>query len=538
MIRFECDYGEGAAAPVLDALCRTNLEQTPGYGEDTYCEQARERIRALCQAPDADVQFLVGATQANFTVIDAALKPWQGVLCADSGHIHVHETGAVEATGHKCLTLPNHNGKITAAQVRAAVDAHWANPSHEHEVQPGMVYISNPTEWGTLYSKNELTELSQVCRACGLYLFVDGARMAYGLTSPANDLSLQDYAALCDVFYLGGTKCGALFGEAVVITNDDLKLDGAALRKYGPKLYINGDLTLDANSKDVLGQVEFLRVSGSVKLPAALVDAFQNIDAEYNGLRVVKGTLITDRVHAKIGRDALEQAAAKLSGGGVKGRHIPQGDLGLRPGLVFGADVDIELVQLGDGLLLLPAHQVVSLQSHHAGDALGPHPHRLAQKHPAVKRAHGVKFQIALVGDAAHHEAHLIHVGTEHDLVAGGFSPLLGHDQIAQGVHPQGIGIRLGLRVQVVPHGILPAGHAVQSAEGFQQLLHRTASFPRFSTKAASSWATPSISARDRVSTGVCIYFRGRDSTEVATPSLLICISQPLVPVWPDMTSS
>lgn len=237
MIRFECDYGEGAAAPVLDALCRTNLEQTPGYGEDTYCEQARERIRALCEAPNADVQFLVGATQANFTVIDAALKPWQGVLCADSGHIHVHETGAVEATGHKCLTLPGHDGKITAAQVRAAVDAHWANPSHEHEVQPGMVYISNPTEWGTLYSKNELTELSRVCRACGLYLFVDGARMAYGLTSAANDLTLKDYAALCDAFYLGGTKCGALFGEALVLVNPALQKDFRyAIKQHGGML--------------------------------------------------------------------------------------------------------------------------------------------------------------------------------------------------------------------------------------------------------------------------------------------------------------
>lgn len=237
MIRFECDYGEGAAAPVLDALCRTNLEQTPGYGEDAYCEQARARIRTLCHAPDAEVQFLVGATQANFTVIDAALKPWQGVLCADSGHIHVHETGAVEATGHKCLTLPNHDGKITAAQVKAAVDAHWANPSHEHEVQPGMVYISNPTEWGTLYSKSELTELSRVCHDCGLYLFVDGARMAYGLSSQANDLTLPDYAALCDAFYLGGTKCGALFGEALVLTHPALAKDFRyAIKQHGGML--------------------------------------------------------------------------------------------------------------------------------------------------------------------------------------------------------------------------------------------------------------------------------------------------------------
>lgn len=225
MLRFECDYGEGAAPAVLDLLQQTNFDQTPGYGEDEYCAKAAAQIRSLCDAPDADVHFFVGATQANLTVIAAALKPWQGVLCADSGHIHVHETGAVEATGHKCLALPGKNGKITARQVRKAVEEHRANASHEHEVQPGMVYISNPTEVGTLYNKEELTELSAACYELGLYLFVDGARMAYGLTSPANVLSLQDYAALCDVFYLGGTKCGALFGEAVVITNDDLKPD-------------------------------------------------------------------------------------------------------------------------------------------------------------------------------------------------------------------------------------------------------------------------------------------------------------------------
>ena len=225
MIRFECDYGEGAAPVVLDLMQRTNLVQTPGYGEDEYCAKAAAQIRQLCDAPDADVHFFVGATQANLTVIAAALKPWQGALCADSGHIHVHETGAVEATGHKCLALPSRNGKITARQVRKAVEEHRNNASHEHEVQPGLVYISNPTEVGTLYSREELTELSAACYELGLYLFVDGARMSYGLASPANDLSLQDYAALCDVFYLGGTKCGALFGEAVVITNDELKQD-------------------------------------------------------------------------------------------------------------------------------------------------------------------------------------------------------------------------------------------------------------------------------------------------------------------------
>lgn len=237
MLRFECDYGEGAAPAVLELLQKTNFDQTPGYGEDEYCAKAAAQIKRLCDAPDADVHFFVGATQANLTVIAAALRPWQGVLCADSGHIHVHETGSIEATGHKCLALPGKNGKITARQIRKAVEEHRANASHEHEVQPGMVYISNPTEVGTLYNKEELTDISAACYELGLYLFVDGARMAYGLTSPANDLSLQDYAALCDVFYLGGTKCGALFGEAVVITNDDLKPDFRyCLKQHGGML--------------------------------------------------------------------------------------------------------------------------------------------------------------------------------------------------------------------------------------------------------------------------------------------------------------
>ena len=237
MIRFECDYGEGAAQPVLDLLQATNTAQTPGYGTDRYCGEARALITRLCAAPNAAVHFFVGATQANFTLIDAALRPWQGVLCAASGHIHVHETGAVEATGHKCLALPAVQGKITAAQVRSAHAAHWADESHEHEVQPGMVYISNPTEDGTLYDKEELSALYAACKSCGLYLFVDGARMAYGLTAAVNDLTLADYAALSDAFYLGGTKCGALFGEALVITNPALQTDFRyAIKQHGGML--------------------------------------------------------------------------------------------------------------------------------------------------------------------------------------------------------------------------------------------------------------------------------------------------------------
>ena len=225
MIYFNSDYLEGAHPKVMALLQETNMVQTGGYGEDAYCEKARELIRGACQAPEAMVQFLVGGTQTNMTVISAALRPHQGVICAHTGHINVHETGSIESYGHKVLALPSEDGKLTADQVREYVKTHRADPACEHMVQPGMVYISHPTEVGTSYTKQELTALSQACREMGLYLFLDGARLAYGLAADDNDLYLPDIAALCDVFYIGGTKCGALMGEAVVITQDALKTD-------------------------------------------------------------------------------------------------------------------------------------------------------------------------------------------------------------------------------------------------------------------------------------------------------------------------
>lgn len=225
MILFNSDYTEGAHPRLMERLMETNLEQTVGYGEDAYCEEAREAIRRVCEAPNADVHFLVGGTQTNFTVISLALRSYQGVICADTGHINVHETGAVEATGHKVLALPGTDGKITAEQVKEAYALHWNDESREHIVQPKMVYISHPTELGTLYTKTELQALHDVCKDCGLYLFLDGARLGYGLMAPGTDVTLPDIAALCDVFYIGGTKVGALFGEAVVICNPELKND-------------------------------------------------------------------------------------------------------------------------------------------------------------------------------------------------------------------------------------------------------------------------------------------------------------------------
>ena len=225
MIYFHNDYSEGCHEKVLEALTRTNLEQTPGYGTDDYCKEAAALIAKACGNENLKVHFLVGGTQANLTVIAAALRPYQAAVCAVSGHINVHETGAVEATGHKVLGLPSADGKITAQQVRDLVAAHRTNDSFEHENQPKMVYISNPTELGTLYSLTELEALSAACRDNGLYLFLDGARLGYGLMSEGNDVTLKDLARLCDVFYIGGTKVGALFGEAVVFSNPVLAED-------------------------------------------------------------------------------------------------------------------------------------------------------------------------------------------------------------------------------------------------------------------------------------------------------------------------
>ncbi len=219
MIYFHNDYSEGCHQEILRRLTATNFEQTKGYGEDHYCAEAADKIRNACKRQDLSVHFLVGGTQANMTVIAAALRPHQGVICAETGHIHVHETGAVEATGHKVLAAPSKDGKIYASQVESIVLEQRNSGAAEHMVQPKMVYISNPTELGTLYSLKDLTELHKICRKYGLYLFLDGARLGYGLTAKENDLTLPDIAGLCDVFYIGGTKMGALFGEAVVIAD-------------------------------------------------------------------------------------------------------------------------------------------------------------------------------------------------------------------------------------------------------------------------------------------------------------------------------
>ena len=223
MIRFECDYATGAHPKVLEKLVETNREECPGYSMDGHCARAAQLIRDLCQAPGADVHFLVGGTQTNMTVIAAALRPHQGVVCTQMGHINDHETGAAEATGHKILPVPSEDGKLTARQVADLCKAHYEDPSVEHKVQPGMVYLSHPTEMGTVYTLAELEEIRQVCDQYHLSLFLDGARLVYGLA--ASDVTLPDLARLCDVFYLGGTKAGLLFGEAAVFSAPELAKD-------------------------------------------------------------------------------------------------------------------------------------------------------------------------------------------------------------------------------------------------------------------------------------------------------------------------
>ena len=223
----------------MDAIVKTNFENLSGYGADKYCESAKAKIRKACEVENADIYFLVGGTQTNTVVINSMLQSYEGVIAAETGHISVHEAGAIELTGHKVLTLPHHNGKINVNEVKAYLQTFYADKNHEHMVFPGMVYISHPTEYGTLYTKNELTEISEICKKYKIPLFLDGARLAYGLMAKDTDVTLPDIARLCDVFYFGGTKVGALLGEAVVFTKNNtpknfvtrIKQQGALLAK-------------------------------------------------------------------------------------------------------------------------------------------------------------------------------------------------------------------------------------------------------------------------------------------------------------------
>lgn len=276
MILFNCDYLEGCLPEVLSRLQETNLEQTAGYGEDGYCARAAALIRKACGRDDVDVHFLVGGTQTNATVISSVLKPWQGVVCPSTGHINVHETGAIEHSGHKVLPIASADGKISAAAFDALMTAHFTDDGPEHAVQPGMLYISFPTELGTLYSRAELSALKEVCVRWGIPMFIDGARLGYGLASPACDVTLEDMARIADVFYIGGTKQGLLFGEAVVICNDSLKKDFRYNMKQNGAMLAKGRL-LGLQFETVFRDGLYMRAAArAVELAGRLADALRS----------------------------------------------------------------------------------------------------------------------------------------------------------------------------------------------------------------------------------------------------------------------
>ena len=260
MLHFDCDYMEGAHPEVMRRLLETNLEQTPGYGCDPHTERARELIRQACGAPQAEVHFLVGGTQTNATVIDGLLRRHEGVLAAESGHINVHEAGAIEAAGHKVLTLPSHEGKVRAEEVDRWIEEFYRDETWPHMVAPGMLYLSHPTEFGTLYTLSEMEAIHAVCQRYSIPLYLDGARLSYALASEENTLTLRDIARLCEVFYIGGTKTGLLFGEAVVITRPELLPHFFTLVKQHGALLAQGRL-LGVQFETLFTEELYLRIA-------------------------------------------------------------------------------------------------------------------------------------------------------------------------------------------------------------------------------------------------------------------------------------
>lgn len=242
MIRLACDYQEGCHPKILERMVQPNLESTPGYGTDAYCESAKAKIKAACQAPNSEVFLLIGGTQTNATVIRSILRPCEGVIAVTSGHINGHEAGAIELGGHKVLTIEPHDGKMVASQLDQYIVDTLTAPSWDHGVIPAMVYISQATETGSVYSHAELEAISKVCHKHGMPLFIDGARLGYALASEGADMTLADIARLADVFYIGGTKVGALLGEAVVFTNTKLAKNFFTIMKQGGAVLAKGRL--------------------------------------------------------------------------------------------------------------------------------------------------------------------------------------------------------------------------------------------------------------------------------------------------------
>lgn len=308
-LHFSSDYMEGAHPAVLDALVKTNLISTPGYGTDDFCNEARKKILLECGCPDGEVHFLVGGTQTNATVISSMLSSWQGVISADSGHVSVHEAGAIEFYGHKVLPLKHTDGKISAQQVASFIESWKSDKNNEHIVEPGMVYISQPTEYGTLYTKKELESLSKVCKTHEIPLYVDGARLAYALAAPENDVSLKDLASFCDAFYIGGTKCGLLFGEAVVFPKKNTvphfftitKQHGAMLAK-GRLLGVQFDALFTNGLYYKIGEVA---IKNANRIRKALIDC---------GIKLF-GSSTTNQVFFILENEKLEKLGQKIEYG-------------------------------------------------------------------------------------------------------------------------------------------------------------------------------------------------------------------------------
>lgn len=242
MLSFESDYVEGAHERILQRLAETNMEKLTGYGQDPYCERAKEKIRKACECPEAEIFFLVGGTQTNTVAIDSLLKSYEGVAAAKTGHVSAHEAGAIEYHGHKVLELPEHRGRICGDDLKSLLESFWQDENHEHMVFPGMVYISHPTEYGTLYSEAELKELSVICQSYDIPLYLDGARLGYGLMSRDTDVTLPMIAKYCDAFYIGGTKVGALCGEALVYTKKNMPKHFLSIVKQHGALLAKGRL--------------------------------------------------------------------------------------------------------------------------------------------------------------------------------------------------------------------------------------------------------------------------------------------------------
>ena len=305
MLYFMSDYTEGAHPKILERLAETNLVSMPGYGDDPLCQSAREKIAAACGRDDLQICLLTGGTQTNLIVISTMLRRFEAVVAADTGHVSTHEAGAIEYTGHKVITLPGREGKLSAESLRRCLEGFYADGNHEHMPFPGMVYISYPTEYGTLYSKAELEALSEICRRYAIPLYLDGARLGYGLMSPAADLTLSDIAELCDVFYIGGTKVGALCGEALVFTRRNMPEHFLTLIKQQGALLAKGRLLgaqFDALfTDDLYWELSRHAVQMAMELKAALREKGYPLylDSPTNQQFV----LLTDEQMERLGRD-------------------------------------------------------------------------------------------------------------------------------------------------------------------------------------------------------------------------------------------